>query len=83
MDGKDLRKKMTLNFNLTAFDFVAILVIVFAANLMAIQWIRFRDQARKRKMMEDFLAHIQEKIETEEEFQEIIDKMRKDFGNEQ
>jgi hypothetical protein len=34
-------------------------------------------------MMEDFLAHIQEKIETEEEFQEIIDKMRKDFGNEQ
>lgn len=74
---------MNFNFSLTALDYAAILAIVFVANLLAIQWIRFRDQARKRKMMEDFLAHIQEKIETEEEFQEIIDKMRRDFGNEQ
>jgi hypothetical protein len=74
---------MSFNFTLTALDYVAILLVVFTANLLAIQWIRFRDQARKRKMMEDFLAHIQEKIETEEEFQEIIDKMRRDFGSEQ
>ena len=74
---------MSFNFTLTAFDYIAILLVVFTANLMAIQWIRFRDQARKRKMMEDFLEHIQEKIETEEEFQEIIDKMRRDFGSEQ
>lgn len=74
---------MNINFTLTAFDYVAMLVVVFVANMLAIQWIRFRDQARKRKMMEDFLAHIQEKIETEEEFQEIIDKMRRDFGSEQ
>ena len=74
---------MTMTFNLTAIDFVAMLGVVFLANLMAIQWIRFRDQVKKRQMMENFLAHIQEKIETEEEFQEIIDKMRKDFGSEQ
>jgi hypothetical protein len=74
---------MSFSFTLTALDYVAILLVVFTANLLAIQWIRFRDQARKRKMMEDFLAHIQEKIETEEEFQEIIDKMRRDFGSEQ
>jgi len=74
---------MNINFTLTAFDFIAVLIVVFTANLLAIQWVRFRDQARKRKLMEDFLAHIQEKIETEEEFQEIIDKMRRDFGSEQ
>jgi len=84
MHGEDLRKMtMNINFTLTAFDFIAVLIVVFTANLLAIQWVRFRDQARKRKLMEDFLAHIQEKIETEEEFQEIIDKMRRDFGSEQ
>jgi RNA binding exosome subunit len=64
-------------------DLGMILALGFIGNLLSIQWIRFRDQVKKRQMMENFLAHIQEKIETEEEFQEIIDKMRKDFGSEQ
>jgi RNA binding exosome subunit len=64
-------------------DLGMILALGFIGNLLSIQWVRFRDQVKKRQMMENFLAHIQEKIETEEEFQEIIDKMRKDFGSEQ
>lgn len=71
---------MTNDITLKVLDFIILGVLYFIVTLCAIGWVRYRDQRRKRKMMEDFLAHIQEKIETEEEFQEIIEKMRKDFG---
>ena len=67
-------------FELRNYKFAS---ICFLMNLASFSWVRYLDRIRKRKMMEDFLSHIQEKIETEEEFQEIIDKMRRDFGGEQ
>lgn len=66
---------------LKVLDFLAIFGVVVFGNLISIGWVRLKDRIRKRRMMEDFLSHIQEKIETEEEFQEIIDRMRKDFGS--
>lgn len=68
---------------LGVLDFIILASICFLMNLASFSWVRYLDRIRKRKMMEDFLSHIQEKIETEEEFQEIIDKMRRDFGGEQ
>jgi|LauGreDrversion4_2_1035121.scaffolds.fasta_scaffold41838_4 hypothetical protein len=68
---------------LRVLDFIILASIGFLMNLASFSWVRYLDRVRKRKMMEDFLSHIQEKIETEEEFQEIIDKMRRDFGGEQ
>jgi len=68
---------------LRVLDFIILASICFLMNLASFAWVRYLDRIRKRKMMEDFLSHIQEKIETEEEFQEIIDKMRRDFGGEQ
>jgi hypothetical protein len=68
---------------LRVLDFIILASIGFLMNLASFSWVRYLDRIRKRKMMEDFLSHIQEKIETEEEFQEIIDKMRRDFGGEQ
>jgi RNA binding exosome subunit len=73
-----------VNWELTlkGFDFLTMFGIVVFGNLFSIWLIRYRDRVLKRKMMEDFLSHIQEKIQTEEEFQEIIDRMRRDFdGN--
>lgn len=70
-----------MTLSLEILDFVVIFSLVVFGNLFSIGWIRFRDQVRKRRMMEDFLSHIQEKIQTEEEFQEIVDRMRKDFGS--
>lgn len=67
--------------SLEILDLLAIFGVVVVGNLISIGWVRFRDQVRKRRMMEDFLSHIQEKIQTEEEFQEIIDRMRKDMGD--
>jgi len=67
--------------SLEILDLLAIFGVVIVGNLFSIGWVRFRDQIRKRRMMEDFLSHIQEKIQTEEEFQEIIDRMRKDMGD--
>jgi hypothetical protein len=68
---------------LRVLDFIILASIGFLMNLASFSWVRYLDRIRKRKMMEDFLSHIQEKIETEEEFQDIIDKMRRDFGGEQ
>lgn len=68
---------------LRVLDFIILASIGFLMNLASFSWVRYLDRIRKRKMMEDFLSHIQEKIETEEEFQEIIEKMRRDFGGEQ
>lgn len=82
MGGEVQKKKMDLIFNLTIFDYIAVLITTVVAHVATIQWIRFVDQRRKRRMMENFLSHIQEKIETEEEFQEIIDKMKRDYKNE-
>lgn len=73
---------MGWELTLRGFDFLAVFGIVVFGNLFSIWLIRYRDRVLKRKMMEDFLSHIQEKIQTEEEFQEIIDRMRRDFdGN--
>lgn len=69
-------------FTLGFFDYIAIGIIVFSMNLTAVAWIRLLDRNKKRQMMENFLSHIQQKIQTEEEFQDIIDKMRRDFGGE-
>lgn len=73
---------MNWELTLKGFDFLTMFGIVVFGNLFSIWLIRYRDRVLKRKMMEDFLSHIQEKIQTEEEFQEIIDRMRRDFdGN--
>jgi hypothetical protein len=37
----------------------------------------------RRRMIEDFIDNLQSKIQTEEDFNEIVKRFRKDFGNEQ
>jgi hypothetical protein len=44
---------------------------------------RWREQIFRRRMIEDFIDNLQSKIQTEEDFNEIVKRFRKDFGNEQ
>jgi hypothetical protein len=46
-------------------------------------FVRWREQIFRRRMIEDFIDNLQSKIQTEEDFNEIVKRFRKDFGNEQ
>jgi hypothetical protein len=69
-----------ISWQFSAIEVVGLWVICFFACLFAIGAMRWWDRVLKRRMMEDFLSHIQQKIQTEEEFQDIIEQMRRDFG---
>lgn len=74
---------MDTEITLTILDTLVIFAVVVVGNLFSIGYVRFRDRLRRRQMMEDFLSHIQEKIQTEEEFQEIVDRFRKDMRDDE
>lgn len=57
-------------------DIVAIFFMSYLGSRASIMVIRWKDRQVKKKLMEDFLGGIQEKITTEEEFQAIIDRMK-------
>jgi cytochrome c-type biogenesis protein CcmH/NrfG len=69
-----------MNWQFSFIEVVGLWVICYFACLFAIGTAGWYQRVQKRKMMEDFLSHIQQKIQTEEEFQDIIEKMRRDFG---
>ncbi len=76
---------MTINdfFSLKVLDVVVIGFIVFMMNLATYGYIQMKQRRKNRLMMEEFLSHIHKKIQTEEEFQDIVEKMRRDFGGDQ
>lgn len=59
-----------------------VLVIYCVTTFAVIQVFVFNtwlNNLRKRRLVMDFMAAMQERIETEEEFNSIISKFRKDF----
>lgn len=69
-----------INWQFSFIEVVGIWVICYFASMFAIGTINALDRWRKQKMLQDFLFHIQQKVQTEEEFQNIIEQMRRDFG---
>jgi len=69
-----------MSWQFSLIEVIGLWVICFGACLWAIGFYRWWDRVQKRRMMENFLSHLQEKIQTEEEFQDIIEQMRRDFG---
>lgn len=69
-----------IDWQFSLFEVVGLWVICYFASMFAIGTMHALERWRKRKMMEDFLFHIQQKVQTEEEFQNIIEQMRRDFG---
>ena len=57
--------------------------IVFLGHTSSLYFFRWREQIFRRRMIEDFIDNLQSKIQTEEDFNEIVKRFRKDFGNEQ
>lgn len=69
-----------IDWQFSLVEVVGLWVICYFASMFAIGTMNWWQRVLKRRMMEDFLSHIQQKIQTEEEFQEIIEQMRRDFG---
>ena len=69
-----------INWQFSLIEVVGLWVICYFACMFAIATMNWWNRVQKRKMMEDFLFHIQQKVQTEEEFQNIIEQMRRDFG---
>ena len=69
-----------INWQFSLIEVVGLWVICYFACMFSIATMNWWNRVQKRKMMEDFLFHIQQKVQTEEEFQNIIEQMRRDFG---
>ena len=61
---------------------VAVYLIAFLGSMSAFSFLRWRERRFKQRIVEEFILNLQEKIQTEEDFNEIVKKMRRDFGNE-
>lgn len=56
-------------------------LIMFLSYLSAIYFTKWRDRIKRQEMIEDFLDHMADKMKTEEDFNEIVRRMRRDFGD--
>lgn len=76
---------MTIEINLNSLLIVLgsiwLFLIMFLSQSTAIFFVKWRERVRRQAMIEDFLDHMTQKVQTEEEFNEIIKRMRKDFGD--
>ena len=76
---------MTIEINLNSLLIVLgsiwLFLIMFLSQSTAIFFVKWRERVRRQAMVEDFLDHMTQKVQTEEEFNEIIKRMRKDFGD--
>lgn len=61
---------------------LAIYAIAFAGSMSAFSFLRWRERRFKQRILEEFMMSLQEKIQTEEDFNEIVKKLRRDFGDE-
>lgn len=76
---------MTIEINLNSLLIVLgsiwLFLIMFLSQSTAIFFVKWRERVRRQAMVEDFLDHMTQKVQTEEEFNEIVKRMRKDFGD--
>lgn len=68
--------------SLTYLDFILLGSIVGATcsltTLVTLIFFRAMDRRKKMKLMEEFLMHMHEKMETEEKFSSIINQLRRE-----
>ena len=76
---------MTIEINLNSLliflGSIWLFLIMFLSQSTAIFFVKWRERVKRQAMVEDFLDHMTQKVQTEEEFNEIIKRMRKDFGD--
>jgi hypothetical protein len=73
---------MTVEIWMVPVTAVAIYLTAFSGSFSAFSFLRWKERRFKQRMLEEFMLSLQEKIQTEEDFNSIINKLRKDYGDE-
>ena len=68
-----------MNLSLTYLDLIVVFFLVVMGVTFVVTTNAFLTGLRKRRAIEEFLDYVSTKVKTEEEFNEIVDRLRKDF----
>ena len=68
-----------MNLSLTYLDLIVVFFIVVVGVTFVVTTNALLAGLRKRRAIEEFLDYVSTKVKTEEEFNEIVDRLRKDF----
>jgi len=68
-----------MNLSLTYLDFLVLFCVVVAGVASVTITNTLIISMRKKRAIEEFLDYVSTKVKTEEEFNEIVDRLRKDF----
>jgi len=68
-----------MNLSLTYLDLIVVFFLVVVGVAFVVTTNAFLTGLRKRRAIEEFLDYVSTKVKTEEEFNEIVDRLRKDF----
>lgn len=56
-------------------------VVMFLSHLAAIYFYNWRQDRFRKRMVEDFMSTIFERVKTEEDFNSIVERFRKDLND--
>ena len=68
-----------MNLSLTYLDLIVVFSLVVVGVAFVVTTNAFLTGLRKRRAIEEFLDYVSTKVKTEEEFNEIVNRLRKDF----
>jgi hypothetical protein len=68
-----------MNLSLTYLDLIVVFSLVVVGVAFVVTTNAFLTGLRRRRAIEEFLDYVSTKVKTEEEFNEIVDRLRKDF----
>jgi hypothetical protein len=68
-----------MNLSLTYLDLIVVFFLVVVGVAFVVTTNALLTGLRKRRAIEEFLDYVSTKVKTEEEFNEIVDRLRKDF----
>ena len=68
-----------MNLSLTYLDLIVVFSLVVVGVAFVVTTNALLTGLRKRRAIEEFLDYVTNKVKTEEEFNEIVNRLRKDF----
>ena len=68
-----------MNLSLTYLDLIVVFSLVVVGVTFVVTTNAFLTGLRKRRAIEEFLDYVATKVKTEEEFNDIVNRLRKDF----
>ena len=68
-----------MNLSLTYLDLIVVFFLVVLGVAFVVTTNALLTGLRKRRAIEEFLDYVTNKVKTEEEFNEIVNRLRKDF----